>query len=86
MTRLQFFLSLLGAAQVPKVSGDRVACAHTWIKGPFYVAAAETYEEPDYYPPSALVHVEHCSACGIIRLPEDMWGLNGANISAGHVK
>lgn len=45
-------------------------CSHDWVEGPFYVKVAVSYEEPKYYPPQGLVNVEHCTKCGLLRLPE----------------
>lgn len=45
-------------------------CEHRFVEGPFWITASVTYEEPTYYPPSGLVKVEHCTGCGMLRLPE----------------
>ena len=45
---------------------------HAWRLGPFYITAAGTSEEPTFYPPGALVQVEHCTRCGLLRLPDMM--------------
>lgn len=37
----------------------------------FYLTAAIGFEEPEYYPPSALIRMEACS-CGALRLPEEV--------------
>ena len=47
-------------------------CEHEWVVGPFFISAADSYEEPTYYPPSALVRLDHCIKCGLIRLPKEM--------------
>lgn len=51
---------------------------HDWKRGPFYLTAAKTYEEPGYYPPSTLLNVEHCIGCGLIRLPKPYWNATGS--------
>lgn len=90
----RWFLNLLGFAKLPSQvpscaagGGDAhlMECAHNWSKGPFYVMIANSYEEPGFYPPSAMYQVEHCLECGILRLPEEVRKLNGANFAAGHV-
>jgi hypothetical protein len=96
MTRVGFFklLAAFGFGQsVPipahpyKLPDDSsTPCPHNWTKGPFYITAAQTYEEPGYYPPSVLLRVEHCSLCGILRLPKDTWELNGDNMDEGHIQ
>ena len=41
-------------------------CQHTWNLGPFYVSVGtDPYAEIH-----AFIQIEHCSNCGIIRLPE----------------
>ena len=51
-------------------ASETAICPHNWVSGPFYVMVAVTYEEPDYYPPQGMIPVEHCTLCGLIRLPE----------------
>ena len=56
-------------------------CKHDWQQGPFYLKVAATYEEPDYYPPSGMVKVEHCTLCGLLRLPESLRQYIGKNMA-----
>jgi hypothetical protein len=58
-------------------------CLHEWAQGPFYIKVASSYEEPEYYPPNALVKVEHCKKCGVLRLPEVLRGYVGKNLAEG---
>ena len=58
-----------------------MTCDHDWHTGPFYVMAAGNYEEPTYYPPSSLVRVEHCTKCGLLRLPAEMRSQTGRNLN-----
>ena len=53
-----------------------------WAQGPFYIRVAASYEEPQYYPPSALIQVEHCTVCGLLRLPADLRKKTGKNLAA----
>ncbi len=78
MRRRGFFGSLLSFA-LPQVSVSTVpdTHAHVWVKGPFYIQAAISLEEPGFYPPQGLMRTEHCRICGILRLPEDMWKQDG---------
>lgn len=55
----------------------RSICLHHWVSGPFWISASKTYEEPTYYPPGALMPVEQCSRCGLLRLPESTWKTAG---------
>lgn len=87
----RWFLQLLGfsgASCTTSGGGDEhiMNCAHSFTKGPFYVTVASSFEEPGFYPPSSLYPVQHCSQCGIIRLPKEVRELNSENIAAGHVK
>lgn len=68
---------LLPAKAWPK---DPAACDHHWVAGPFYVTACYGYECPRYYPPSALVPLEHCTKCGFVRLPLSLWQEEGETI------
>lgn len=68
----------------PRVNPDNVLnvpCTHEWVKGPFYIKVAVTYEEPRYYSPGGLVNIEHCKKCGVLRLPKDLWDKTGENLS-----
>ena len=73
MRRRGFFNSLLALA-LPQVSVSTIpdTHAHVWVKGPFYIQAAISLEEPGFYPPQGLVRTEHCLVCGILRVSEDM--------------
>jgi len=55
---------------------------HSWHEGPFYLTVASTYEEPTYYPPSAVIGVETCD-CGAIRLPGKLGAQAGRNLAGG---
>lgn len=54
---------------------------HTWVSGPFYVKVAASAEEPNYYPPAGLVRIEHCTKCGLMRLPDDLRSHRSENLS-----
>lgn len=56
---------------------------HEWVTGPFYVTVANSYEEPRYYPPAAMMKFEFCRWCGIMRIPDDLRAYTGPNIAAG---
>ena len=58
-------------------------CQHEWVQGPFYLKVAKTYEEPNFYPPNAMIRIEHCKKCGLIRLPPDLKEYDGENLSQG---
>lgn len=44
-------------------------CGGQIIRGPFWIKACQTAEEPSHYPPQALVPVTHCRGCGLLYLP-----------------
>lgn len=56
-------------------------CEHDWVNGPFYITVASTFDEPDFCPPSRLAKVEHCTKCGVIRLPEETRKKTGKNLT-----
>lgn len=80
MTRRGFFGGLLG---VTTICGQHNPASCEWVTGPFYITAASSYEEPDYYPPEVFVKIEHCRKCGIIRLPESLRGFTRRNLAEG---
>lgn len=55
-------------------------CDHTFVAGPFFLMAANTLEEPTYYPPQAFMPVEHCFKCGALRLSENARRHVGPNL------
>ena len=79
------WLSLFGVSQVTAQTGLETAPepphTHAWTRGPFYVIAAVSWEEPTYYPPQGLIGIEHCTSCGLLRLPESLWKSTGANLA-----
>ena len=58
---------------------------HSWHAGPFFITAARTFEEPDYYPPGSTVPVETCD-CGLIRLPATLAKMRGRNMATSEGK
>jgi len=63
---------------------DPFPCDHDWVQGPFYVKACWGFECPTYYPPAALIPVEHCTKCGLLRLPPGLWQEEGDTILPDH--
>lgn len=53
----------------PEAAGSKAA-VHEWQQGNFWVLTAANNEEPKFYPPTALVQLDYCTDCGILRLPE----------------
>mgnify|MGYP001616546253 FL=1 len=78
MTRLAFIAGLVSIFWPHRAEAlDHLGA--DWVTGgPFYVTAAMTYEEPQYYSPGGLVKVEHCRHCGMLRLPRKLWGESGS--------
>jgi len=68
-------LAMLGVGVSPGVGQIATPVpAHRceWVKGPYYVMVAVTYEEPDFYPPGGRGALEHCPVCGAVRLDAEM--------------
>ena len=61
---------------------NECCCGGQLVQGPFYIAAARTFEEPRYYPPQMLVRIEHCLKCGTLRLPEEFRPFHGENMAS----
>jgi len=68
VTRLKFLSSLFGLAAASSLQADQNHI-HEFVKGPFYVTAALSFEEPEFYPPEGLTPIEFCKTCGVLRLP-----------------
>jgi len=60
---------------------QKMDCKHDWHDGPFYIMVARSHEEPDFYPPSSMFKVEHCTNCGLLRLPQELRKYIGKNLS-----
>ena len=86
MRRLEFLGALVSAVTVRIRQVVKAEDVHQWTQGPFYITAASTWEEPQFYPPQSLVLVEHCVTCGVLRLPKALWKYEGDNLAAGEAR
>lgn len=77
------FLSLFGDCRANAAETTTPVCLHEWVKGPFWIKAAITWEEPEYYAPQGIINIEHCVQCGLIRIPKDLKSKRGKNLRDG---
>jgi len=66
-----------------KYTSPETLCYHEWVKGPFWIKASITWEEPEYYPPQGLINLEHCVQCGLLRIPKDLRAKRGTHLRDG---
>jgi len=78
MNRKKFFASIFGVLGVARAQQSGVKAnpistsihVHDW-KPCAWITWDDSYEVPNYYPPSKLIRVHVCSGCGLIRVPPD---------------
>lgn len=58
-------------------------CVHEWKTGPFWIIGST---DMPHYSPSMLYRIEHCTKCGIMRLPRELWPQIGQNVQESFPK